>query len=151
MSFKPVAEVIHTDEGVGDSQDDEDDSENGKRSKGATDGVVAPTVSRLVDADELEKEVGEAAKVEQDDEAHADAVFAAGKEGGAQQDHNGDGNGGDVQAEFDIVEAVDDDEELHGEPEEEEEIKLEKRDVDLSVCPVSDDQTVASFDCQLTW
>ena len=132
VRLEPRAEVVHADEGVDDGQDDEHDGQDGKGRQRPPDGVVVLAVAGLVDAHQLEEEVGEAAKVGQDDEAHADLVLAAGEEGGAEEDSDGDGDGGDVEAQLDVVEAVDDDEELHGKAEEEEKVKLEQGDVDLS-------------------
>ena len=87
--------------------------------------------ARLIDADKLEEEVGQATKVEEDGKDHAQLDFAAGEEGGQQEDGNGDGNGRRRQAEFGVFDIGDDDEELDGKSEEEEEIKLEESNIDL--------------------
>ena len=86
----------------------------------------------LIDADQLEEEVGQTTEVEQDDEADAETVLAPREEGGAQQDADGDGDRGDVQAQLEVFDAVDDDEELDGEAQEEKEVEFEEGDVDLA-------------------
>ena len=83
MRLEARAKVVHADEGVDDGQDDEEDGQDGKGGQRPADGVVVLAVARLVDAHQLEEEVGQAAKVQQDDEAHADPVLASGEEGGA--------------------------------------------------------------------
>lgn len=131
VGLEALAEVVHADEGVDDGQDDENDGEDGKGGQRAAHGDVILAVARLVDPDELEEKVGQAAEVEENDANDAEAVLALGEEGGAQQDSDGDGDGGDMQAELEVLDAVDDDKELHRETQEEEKVKLEHGDVDL--------------------
>lgn len=128
---QPRAEVAHADEGIDDGQDDEDDGQHGKGRQRAAHGVVVLAVARLVDAHQLEEEVGQAAKVEQDDQHDAEPVLALREEGGAEQDGDGHGDGGDVQAELDAVDVRDDDDELDREAEEEEEVEFQQSDVNL--------------------
>lgn len=156
MGLEPLAEVVHADETVGDGQNNEDDGENGEGSQGTADGKVVLAVTWLIDTDKLEEEVGKAAKVEQNNEAGAEAVFALGEKGGTQQDSNGDWDGGNVQAELDILQAVNDDEELNGEAEEEEKIELEQGDVNLlrkkgSLVSRPRDMQADAKQSQLTW
>ena len=85
----------------------------------------------LIDAHELENEVAETAKVEDDDDNHAGLVLAAGEERGCKENEDGDGDGGDGQRKLGVVSFGDNDNELDDEAEEEEEIELEECNVDL--------------------
>ncbi len=131
MRLEPRAKVAHANEGVDDGQNDEQDGQDGKGRQRAPDGFVVLAVVGLVDAHQLEEEVGQAAKVQKDDEADANPVLAAREEGGAEEDGDGDRDGSNVEAQLEVFHAVDDNEELHGEAEEEEKVKLEQGDVDL--------------------
>ena len=51
--------------------------------------------------------------------------------GGEEKNSDRNGNSGGRESDFDVALAGDNDEKLNGETDEEEEIKLEKRDVDL--------------------
>lgn len=133
VGLEAGAKVVHADEGVDDGQDDEQDGQHREGRQGAAHGDVVVPEAGLVDADELEEEVGEAAKVEGDDGDHAGFDLTAGEEGGEQQDGDGDGDGGDGQAQLEVRLARHDDEELDREAEEEEEIELKESDVDLEV------------------
>ena len=131
MFLEPLAKVVHADEGVGDGEDDEQDRHDGKGRKRLLNRLVEVPVARLEDAHELEEEVGEAGKVEEDDEAHAELVLALSEKGGKDQDADRNGDGRECQAELGIWLTVDDDQELHGKAEEEEEIELEEGNVNL--------------------
>lgn len=129
--LEALAKVVHADEGVGDGQDDEQDRHDGKGRQRLADGLVVLHVAGLVDAHELEEEVGKPGKKEQNDEAHAKLVLALGEEGGKDEDADGNGDRRESEAELGVRLACDDDEELHREAEEEEEIKLEEGNVNL--------------------
>ena len=105
----------------------------------------------MVHADQFEKEVCKAGEIEQlsvgtrlampdqgnerssthYDGNHADSALPASEECGHKQYDNGDGYGSDRQRKFDGTFFHDDDDKLDGKPQEKEEIKLEKGDVDL--------------------
>lgn len=66
------------------------------------------------------------------DENHAEGRFPSDEPGTASQDYDGHGDGDDGEVELGIVfGGRDHHQELHGEPKEEEEIELQKGDVDL--------------------
>ncbi len=79
-----------------------------------------------------------------DDGDHADAILASGEPGGDEQDDNGRGNGGDGQTKLVVIKLVfvlvvvdEHNHELHGEAQEEQEVKLEQGNVDLYVTSLS--------------
>jgi hypothetical protein len=131
--LEAVAKVLQADDGVDNGEDDEKNGDDSKGSQRFLDGLVVFPVARLVDSDKLEDEVAETAKVEDDDGNHAGLVLPAGKECGAEEDDDGDGNGGNCQGKLGIVGRSDNDHKLDDEAEEEEEIELEKGDVNLVV------------------
>lgn len=88
-------------------------------------------MSFLVHSHELEDEVSQACKVQDEDEDHARATLAAREECGEQEDHDGKGNGGHCETPFSVRNVRHNDEELDGEAEEEEEIEFEEGDIDL--------------------
>lgn len=85
----------------------------------------------LVHSYELEDEVSQARKVQDEDEDHSRAILTTCEESGEKEDHDGERNGGHCEAPFGVCDVRDDDEELDSEAQEEEEIELEKGDVDL--------------------
>jgi hypothetical protein len=125
------AKVAHADNGIRDCGEDEEDGDDGKGRHGAADGAVKLPVARLVDADELEDKVREGDEVDEDDDAHAGLVLAAGEKGGEQEDGDCDGDGSNGEAEFRVDLVDDDDDELDREAEEEEKVELEQGNVDL--------------------
>lgn len=132
MSLEPLTEVAHADERVDDGKDDQEDGQHSECGQRPAYSQVVLVMAGLIDADQLEEEVGQTTEVEQDDEADAETVLAPREEGGAQQDADGDGDRGDVQAQLEVFDAVDDDEELDGEAQEEKEVEFEEGDVDLA-------------------
>ena len=132
MILESVVEVAHAEERVGDGDDDQNDGHDGERSKGALNGEVTCATSFRVNADKLEQEIGKTTKEEQNDAAHADAVFALREKGRAKQNDNGDGDRGSSKAEFDVCLAGYNNQELDREAQEEEEIKFQQCDKDLA-------------------
>jgi hypothetical protein len=130
--LQALTKIAHADEGIDDGKDDEDDGHDRKCRERLPDRHVILLRMGLVDAHQLEKEVCESAKVEEDDCNHAGSILALSEEGSKQQDCNRDGDGGGRKAELILSLSRDDDEELHGEAKEEEEIKLQQGDVDLT-------------------
>lgn len=131
MRLESGAEVAHADDGIGDSEDDKKDGNDGKGCERLSHGSVRILMSGLVDSDKLEDEVAQAAEIENDDDDLAGLVFSASEVGGSEQDGNGDRDSGDGQGELGIRLLGDDNDELNDEPEEKEEIELEQCDVDL--------------------
>ena len=84
-----------------------------------------------VHADELEEEVGEGDEVDDDDDNHAGDRLAADPEGGGEEQQEGDDEGNGRERLLKAGRVLDDDEELDGEGEEEEKVKLEQGNVDL--------------------
>jgi hypothetical protein len=80
----------------------------------------------LIDANQFEDEIREAADITEDDEAHSRNVLAAGPICCHEKYENGDGNCGNSKVELCTGDVCDNDEELHREAEEEEEIELQK-------------------------
>lgn len=131
VGLESGAEVAHADDGIGDGENDEQNGDDGKRGEGLSNGKVILLVSGLVDSDELENEVGQAAEVENDDDDLADLVLPTSEVGSGEQNGDGDWDGSNGQCEFGVVLLSNDDDELNDETEEEEEIELEQRNVDL--------------------
>ncbi len=82
-----------------------------------------------------------------DDCEHADPILSSRPETSKHEDDDRHGNGGDGEAELGVLGFLgdDDDDELHGEAQEEEKVKLEQGDIDLqqvsmprTTCPVGD-------------
>ena len=86
----------------------------------------------LVHPGEFENEVCEAAEVDEDGEDHANLVLPSSPECRHEQDEDRDRDGGDRQPVLSICQPGDDNQELDGEAEEEEKIKLQQSDVDLA-------------------
>ena len=62
---------------------------------------------------------------------HARKTLLSSKIAGQDKDQDCDGDCSDRQSKFNILDIHDNNDELDGEPKEEEEVKLEERDVDL--------------------
>jgi len=86
-------------------------------------GAVILGVGRRVHAHEFEDEVGHPGEVEEDDDALAEGVFGAADPHGEEEEEDCDDEGGDCEGEF-VGVAMDDDEELDGEADEEEEVEF---------------------------
>ena len=135
MRLQPFTEIDRAGDRIGDGDDDQDDGDHSEgRQRLRRYHVLVPRPA-LVDADQLEEEIGESGEVEGDDGDHAGAVLPSSEEGREDEDENGNGNGGNGQAEFWVGGGVgvrfghrdaweNDDDELHGEAEEEEEIEF---------------------------
>jgi hypothetical protein len=133
MVLEAVAKVTQADDGVDNGENDEKNGDDSKGRQRLLDGFIVLLVTGLVDSDKLEDEVAETAEVEDDDGNHARLVLPAGEECGAEEDDDGDWNGGNRQSELGIVGRSDNDDKLDDEAQEEEEIELEKGDVNLVV------------------
>lgn len=125
MSLEARAEVVHADDGIDDGHYDEQNGDDGERGERFSNGKVGRSAARFVDAEELEDEVGEAAKVEDDDADHARLVLPLGEECSSKQNGNRDRNGGNRESELGIGLDSDDDDKLNDETQKEEEIELE--------------------------
>lgn len=86
----------------------------------------------LVDAEQLEDEVGQSSKEKHDDTHCAGFVLVAGEVSSPEEDENGNRHSGYGRVVLSLAVSTDDDDELHGESEEEEEIKLQQCNVDLN-------------------
>lgn len=132
VRLQPLAKVHHADDGVGDRKQDQHDGDDGEGGERLAHREVELRVAGLVDAHQLEDEVGQRAEVAHHHEERAEGVLATDEEGGPDEDDNGDGDDGDGEAELEVLGlVVDHDQELHHEAEEEEEVELEQGDVDL--------------------
>lgn len=137
MLLQPLPKVRHADNRIRNRQQDQQDRDDGERRERLSDRPVERLGVGLVDADELEDEVGEGAEVADHDEEGAEGILAADEEGGGDEDDDGDGDDGDGEAELEVLGlVVDDDQELDHEAEEEEEVELEEGDVDLQCISV---------------
>lgn len=125
------SEIEHADHRVDDGQDDEDDGQDGKRSQRLLHRLVEVLVRLVIDSRQLEDEVGESSEIQDDDGDHAPFPFLANEHCRRQQDGDGNGYRCRGQTKFGIRLASDDDEELNRESKEEEEIELQKCDVNL--------------------
>ena len=133
MRLESVVEVAHAKERIGDGDDNQNNGHDGERGKGALNSQVILATSLRVDADKLEQEIGKTTEEEQDDPAHANAVFALGEIGRAKQNDNGNGNRGSGKAEFDVCLAGYNNQELNREAQEEEEIKFQQCNKNLAI------------------
>jgi hypothetical protein len=118
------------------NDDGEDEQKNGEDGKGcqrfARRLVVVLSVEiRNVHANQLEQEVGHGDEVDDNNGNHAGDGFAADPPGGEEEEEEGDDQGNGGQGELDGLCVFDNNEELHGKGKEEEEIELEKGNVNL--------------------
>lgn len=130
--FETLAKVDHAPDGIDNGDDEQqhrDDSEEGQASA-RRQVVQPPVVGRVVHAHQLEEEIGHRGEVEHDNDEHSEARFVARPVARHYQDADGDWNCSDGQPCL-CVGRFDHDEELNCEAEEEKEIELQKRDVDL--------------------
>lgn len=142
VALKPLSKVPHTDNAVGDCQEDEENGDDGESGERLLDSGVV--LSPRVDSDELEDEVCESTVVEDDDGDHTGLIFLASEEGGTRENEDSDRDGDNCQGEFGVAGIGDDDHELDNETQEEEEIKLQQSDVNLAVV-----NTKSGFKCQV--
>jgi len=148
--FQAGTEIAHADECVDDGQDDENDGHDSKRSERTLNRHVVLCLGWLVHPHKLVKEVGQSTKVEQNDQAHAGFVLAAGEVAGGYQNGDGDWYGGDGETEFDTGFPRDDDQKLNGKTEKEEEVELDEGDVNLHTSAVSPRKPAEGKE-KLTW
>jgi len=160
VGLEAAVEVVGADAGVDDGEDDEDDGDDGEGGKGFTDRHVGEFAQGFVHADELEEEVGQGGEIEHlcgtgeqvssdvgkgglrdgdgwayDDEDHAWCALFPCEVSCHQEDDDGYGHRHDGECEFSVVDVDHNDQELYGEPKEEEEIEFEKGNVDLANQP----------------
>ena len=133
MGLEALVEVVGAYACRADGDEKEQDGQNGKRGQRLAGGFVVLLADAIGDvhADELEEEVGQGDKVDEDDDNHAGDGFAADPEGGREEKEKGDDEGDAGEGELESFGVVDDDEELNGEGEEEEEVEFEKGNVNL--------------------
>lgn len=93
VCFEASSEIVHAVHRVDDGADQQHDGQHRKRCQTLAYGHVL--LRSLVDAEKLEDEVGQAAKVEDDDTPRASLALVAGKVRGGEQDENRDRHGGD--------------------------------------------------------
>lgn len=103
----------------------------------------------LVNADQLEGEIGQTAEIDDDDGYHTQFGLSASEEGSQQQEGNCDRNGRDGQSELNLVLVIGEHQELDGESEEKKEIKFQQSDVNLVT--ISLRWFYSSAIGQLTW
>jgi hypothetical protein len=135
VSLETLIKVGQAHDAVSDGHDDEQNSDDGEGSERLLDSLVILAPFRLVDAHQLEDEVGEGTMIEDNDGDHACLDFATRKPCGSNENTNRDGDRGDGESKLWVIGIGDDDDQLNDEPQEEEEIELEQGDVDL--IPVS--------------
>lgn len=131
VRLQSTAVVVHAIECIDDCTQQEENRQHCKSCQTLAHGHVL--LGALIDAEEFKDEVGKAAEEEDDDRQGSEFVLVARGPGGAQQDQDRDGHGGNGQIVFGAPIATNNDNELHGEAEEEEEIELEKRNVHLVI------------------
>lgn len=124
VTLETASEVDHADDGIDNRENNEQDGNDGKSSQRLLHGFVVLSVVGLIDANELEDEVGEAAKVKNNDNDHPGLVLFASEESRSQKNENRDRDSGNGEGEFRIVRFSDNDDKLNDETQEEEKIKL---------------------------
>ena len=122
-----------------DARNDDRDEEqynrqNGKRSQRLASRLVVLLAQAVCDVhtDELKEEVRQSNKVDNDTDNHAYDRFATHPESGGEEQKEGDDQGRGCEDDFDCRGLLNDDEKLNREGKEEEEIELEKGDVNLA-------------------
>lgn len=133
MLLETLVEVEHADNAVGHREQNEENGDGGKGCQGPPDSLVVllPLGVRRVNTGKLIDEIGKTTNVEDKDTTHSPFVLPSGEECGGNKNEDGNRNGDDRQGEFDILCIRNNDNELNDESKEEEEIELEKSDVDL--------------------
>lgn len=129
VHFETVAVVVDAVKCVDDGANDQQDGQHGESRQTLSHRHIL--LSMLVDAEELEDEIGETSKVEDNDAERAGLVFVSNAIRSCQKDDNRQGHGSDCGVVFGPAIAADDDNELYSEPQEEEEVKLEQGNIDL--------------------
>jgi hypothetical protein len=137
MRFQSLVEVCRTPCAVDDCHDQQQKCDYSKRRQTFPRRFVILNsfwVARVVHAHEFEKEVSHSCKVEDDRAAHSQRRLASGEPCRHEQNGDGDGNGGDGESELDVGRMLANyNNKLHGESKEEEKVKLEQRNVNLSI------------------
>lgn len=126
-----MAEVEQADQRIDNCADDQDDCERCKGGERLGYRGIFSALSRVVDPGELENKVCKSAEVEHDDSVHTRLEFLPREPSCSEQDTHGDGNCRSSQCGFDVGATADDDEKLDSKANEEEEIELQKGNIDL--------------------
>lgn len=129
--LQATVEVAHANDAIDNGEDDEQNRDDREGSEGLSNSNVVLSVPRLINSNQLEDEVCEAAKIEDKDYCHAGLVFLLCEVGSCKQNANRDGYRGNRQCKLGVGGLGDNDNELNDEPEEKEKVKLEQCDVDL--------------------
>lgn len=137
VGLETALEVVHAYECIGDGADNQHDGYHSKCCQTLSYRHVECSVAGLVDTEELENEVRQAAKVEYDDGPGARLTLVPSEVSRKQEDQDRGGHRGHRQPHLDIGLASDNDDELYCEAEEEEEIELQQRDINLHLVSIT--------------
>lgn len=132
MRLQSLAKVQRANDCIDDGYNDKQNRDDGKgceRTAGRH--IIIHTRLVGVHANELEKEVGEGSQEDDDNSGHEDPVLSSGGPYGCQQKQDGEWNNDNRQLELNVVGLQHDNQELNGEAQEEEKVKLEQSDENL--------------------
>lgn len=87
----------------------------------------------LINAYELEDEIGRTSKVQKNNKNHSEMVLPTRPEACHDKNHNRHRDGGNCEIEFDLKRLSDDNKELHGKAQEEKEVEFEEGNIDLRI------------------
>lgn len=133
MLLEASPKVHHAHHTVDDGNDNQNDGDDGESCHRLLDRRVERSLGRVIDPGQLEDEVGKTTDIEKGDEDHTPLPFASCEPCRTKQDGDRDWDGSTSQTKFAVCLASNDDEELYGETNEEEEIELEQRDINLNI------------------
>lgn len=131
VGHQALAVVVGAQTRHDDGADEQHNGQHGEGSQFFARGEIRCLPARGVHAAQLEAEIGQAGKVQQDNADGADQTLAAGDPEGGEHDQDGDWDRGDGEVFLGGVGAADNNDELDGEAETEEEVEFEERDVNL--------------------
>lgn len=147
MRLETLVEVVRADACNDNGEQKQEDGKNSKGSQRLASGLVVLLAVGIghVHSDELEQEVGQSDKIDEDDDNHSSDRLATNPPSGQEEEEKGDDQGSGGKGELNRLCVLDDDKELDREGEEEEEIELEEGNVNLVELALLDYEEYVSY------
>lgn len=115
MGLESLVEVAHANDGVYQGKDDQQDGNDGEGCEGLADGLIRVFVVGLVDANQFEDKIGQAAQEKKHDTNCASLVLSAGEVGCGKENYNRNRDGCDGESKLGVRLLRDDDDKLDDE------------------------------------
>ena len=132
MWLQPLVEVGGANTGVDDCKDNQYNRDDRETGETLPNWNIVLFVGRLVHSGKFEDEVGQAAKEQEDGHNHPELVLTPCPKGGHEQYEDRDWDGSNRETKFCICQSSYDNQELHGEAQEKEEVEFQQGNVNLS-------------------